>query len=143
SARTRLPELESPEQESIIVLLDRRVAGAHAHFLGIDDIAIGRMATEHLIQIGCRRIAHIRGRDISTAVQRFEGYREALAAHGLEYDEGLVLNRSSVDVGSVEQGAEAMKTLLAREQRPDGVFCFNDPLAVGAMRSIHAAGLRI
>jgi len=143
STRTRVPELEEPEQDAVFVLLDRKVPGAHAHFLGVDDKAIGRMATEHLIEVGCRRIAHIRGRDTSTAVQRYDGYREALAAHGLEYDESLVVSRSSVDVGSTEQGAEAMKTLLAREVRPDGVFCFNDPLAVGAMRSIHEAGLRI
>jgi len=143
STRTRLPELEQREQDAIFVLIDREVAGAHAHFLGMDDKAAGRLATEHLIQAGCRRIAHIRGRDTSPAVKRYEGYREALATHGLEYDESLVISRTSVDVGSTEQGTEAMKVLLDRPAPPDGVFCFNDPLAVGAMKAIHAAGLRI
>jgi LacI family transcriptional regulator len=143
STRTHLPELEQPDQDAVFVLIDRMVPNAQAHFLGLDDKAAGRIATEHLIQAGCRRIAHIRGRDTSPALKRYEGYREALAAHGLEYDENLVVSRNSVDVGSTEQGAEAMKILLERDSRPDGVFCFNDPLAVGAMKAIHQAGLRI
>jgi LacI family transcriptional regulator len=44
---------------------------------------------------------------------------------------------------SMEQGAEAMHTLLQRNPRPDGVFCHNDPLAIGAMNTILDAGLRI
>ena len=143
STRSRLPELEERDADSIFVLIDREIPEARAHFLGIDDKAAGRIATEHLIEVGCRRIAHIRGRETSTAVNRYEGYREALHAHGIEYDDTLVVSRTSVDVGSTEQGAEAIKTLLQRSPRPDGVFCFNDPLAVGAMKAIHAAGLKI
>ena len=143
STRTRVPELEQQQKDSVFVLIDREIPGAQAHFLGIDDKAAGRIATEHLIDIGCRRIAHIRGWETSTATRRYEGYREALRARGLEYDEDLVVSRSNADTRSAEQGAEAMRILLERSPRPDGLFCFNDPLAVGAMKAIYAAGLRI
>jgi LacI family transcriptional regulator len=142
STRSELPELEQ-EPDALFVLIDRDIPGAHANFIGIDDVAAGRIATQHLIDIGCRRIAHIRGRETSTAVRRYEGYREALQAGGLVYDEQLVVSRETVDTESTEQGAQAMQILLSRTPRPDGVFCFNDPLAIGAMKAIHAAGLRI
>jgi hypothetical protein len=54
-----------------------------------------------------------------------------------------VVRRSYVDIETTRQGAEAMRLLLERDPRPDGVFCFNDPLAIGAMSTILEAGLRI
>ncbi len=143
STRPHLPELESEPNDAVFVLIDRDIPGAPAHFIGIDDKAAGRIATEHLIDVGCRTIAHIRGRDTSTGLQRFEGYREALLARGLGYDERLVVSRTHNDTESTYQGAQAMQILLDRNVRPDGVFCFNDPCAVGAMKTIHAAGLKI
>jgi LacI family transcriptional regulator len=143
STRTRVPELEGEQGDEVFVLIDRDIPGANAHYIGIDDRAAGQIATNHLIDIGCRRIAHIRGRDTSNGVQRLEGYRDALRMHGINYDEALVISRSNVDAESREQGSQAMRILLDLNERPDGVFCFNDPLAIGAMKTIHAAGLRI
>ncbi len=125
------------------VLIDREVPGLPANFVGTDDEAAGRIATEHLIDQGCQNIAHIRGRENSTGVRRFEGYRQALQRRGLEYSERLVVSRSIVDIESTRHGAEAMQLLLRERPRPDGVFCYNDPLAIGAMNAILAAGLRI
>lgn len=125
------------------VLIDREVSGLAANFVGVDDVAVGRIATEHLIQQGYSRIAHIRGRDNSTGQRRFEGYRQALQRAGREYTEQLVVARSSVDVDSIRMGAEAMRMLLHRKPRPDAVFAYNDPLAIGAMNAILDAGLRI
>ena len=71
------------EKDEIVVFIDRQLSGPAANYVGTDDIAAGRIATEHLINIGCKRIAHIRGRDNSTGVHRFEGYRRALKAHNL------------------------------------------------------------
>lgn len=56
------------------VLIDRNFPGHPANFVGIDDVAAGRIATEHLINIGCRLVAHIGGRRNSTGVSRLEGY---------------------------------------------------------------------
>jgi LacI family transcriptional regulator len=125
------------------VLIDREITGLETNFVGVDDVAVGRMATTHLLQQGCQRIAHIRGRDNSTGLRRFEGYRQALKKAGCEFSEGLVVARSSVDVDSTRMGAEAMRLLLRRKPRPDAVFAYNDPLAIGAMEAILDAGLRI
>lgn len=125
------------------VLIDREIPGLSANFVGVNDETIGRLATEHLIDQGCRRIAHLRGGDNSTGSSRFEGYRQALIQRGLLYSGDLVVTQSSVDTDSMRIGAEAMRSLLQHKQRPDGVFAYNDPLAIGAMNAILDAGLRI
>ena len=125
------------------VLVDREFPGLAANFVGIDDEAAGRIATEHLVDQGCRTIAHIRGRDNSTGIRRFEGYKQALQRRGLHYSESNVVERQNVDSESTRHGAEAMRLLLDQESRPDGVFCYNDPLAIGAMNAILESGLRI
>ena len=125
------------------VLIDRDLTGLTANFVGINDEKAGRLATEHLIDMGCRRVAHIRGQDNSTGIGRFEGYKQALRHRGLPFSESYVVRRSYVDTETTRQGAEAMRLLLERDPVPDGVFCFNDPLAIGAMSTILEAGLRI
>ena len=131
------------EANQLVLLIDRSFGNPLDTFVGVDDRACGRLATEHLIQIGCRRIAHISGHENSTGSQRLEGYREALASHGLPRHDKLVISRTRVDTKSIEQGAEAAHLLLKQRRRPDGIFCYNDPLAIGAMRTILSAGLRI
>ena len=143
STQAHIVELDREQTDEVFILIDRDLPEARAHFIGIDDKAAGRIATEHLIDIGCRRIAHIRGGDNSTGLRRYEGYLEALSDHGIEFKESLVVRRSNVDYESQEQGAQAMQLLLDRKDRPDGVFCYNDPLAIGVMKTILAAGLRI
>jgi len=125
------------------VLIDREISGLAANFVGVDDRAVGRIATEHLIEGNRRRIAHIRGRENSTGMRRFEGYRQALLDAGLEYTDSLVVARSSVDIDSVRLGAEAMRILLKEKARPDAVFAYNDPLAIGAIHAILEAGFRV
>ena len=125
------------------VLIDRELAGLSANFVGTNDEAAGRLATEHLIDQGCKTIAHIRGRENSTGVRRFEGYKRALQRNGIPYSDSLVVARSMVDINSERMGAEAMRLLLKRRPVPDGVFAYNDPLAIGALEAILDAGLRI
>jgi LacI family transcriptional regulator len=125
------------------ILIDRDFPGSSENFVGVDDIAVGRIATQHLVDIGCKRIAHISGRENSTGIRRLEGYRQALSANGLKYRAEYVISRNSVDTESVAQGADAARALLRCKSRPDGIFCYNDPLAIGAMDSIYEAGLTI
>ncbi|MBB6144676.1 LacI family transcriptional regulator [Silvibacterium bohemicum] len=125
------------------VLIDREIPGISANFVGVNDEVAGQIATEHLIDVGCRTVAHIRGRDNSTGTRRFEGYKRALANRERPFIADLVVSRSSVDTDSIRQGSEAMRLLLDRKRRPDGVFAYNDPLAIGAMQAILDAGLRI
>jgi LacI family transcriptional regulator, galactose operon repressor len=130
-------------QSQPFVLIDRAFDDLEADFVGIDDVAAGRIATTHLIEIGRRNIAHISGRENSTGVRRKEGYIEALRAHKLPVREGYILSRDFVDIDSQRQGAEAMRQLLKASPRPDAVFCYNDPIAIGAMNVILDAGMRI
>lgn len=130
-------------QSQPYVLIDRELPQFAANFVGVDDTTAGRIATEHLLDIGCKRVAHIGGREDSTGMRRFEGYKQALQNRGLPFSEQYVVRRASVDTKSSEQGAEAMRLLMQRNPRPDGVFCHNDPLAIGAMNTILDAGLKI
>lgn len=124
-------------------LIDRALPGLAANFVGINDELAGTLATDHLLDIGCTRVAHIRGQDNSTGIGRFEGYKHALRRRGIPYSDDYVVQRNYVDTETTRQGSEAMRQLLERDPRPDGVFCFNDPLAIGAMSTILEAGLRI
>ena len=131
------------EHQTPYVLLDRRFSGLNAHFVGSDDEQIGRMATNHLIEQGCARVAHIRGREISTGTGRHDGFRQALAQHGrVAFPGYIVAGRTGDDAGD-QSGYEAMKQLLALDPRPDGVFCFNDANGIGVIKAITEAGLRI
>lgn len=126
------------------LLIDRRFTGLAANFVGVDDQAVGLLATRHLIEQGCRRVAHIRGPEVSTAQGRLEGYRQALHEAGMPMVTELVVSLGDSGDSRGEQGGyEAARQLLSRKQRPDGIFCMNDPSALGAMRAILDAGLRI
>ena len=125
------------------LLIDRKFDIEDGTFVGVDDVASGRLATEHLIEVGCKNIAHIGGRENSTGLDRLEGYRRALSAAGLPYLPKNVIHRTRVDTDSIGQGAEAARLLLQLKPRPDGIFCYNDPLAIGAMRVLLEAGVRI
>jgi LacI family transcriptional regulator len=139
---------QSPENELFgrirarkvpFVLIDRPIAGTRASFVGADNEAIGKLATEHLIAQGCRRIAHLRGPEIGIAAARMAGYRSALAKHKLVMPEGYIVEARY----DGDMGFRAMQTLLAVNPVPDGIVCYNDPVAIGAMRAILKAGLDV
>jgi LacI family transcriptional regulator len=121
------------------VLIDRPLKGVKADFVGADDEEIGRLATGHLIQRGCRAVAHVGCPQVATGPGRFKGYQTALAEAGLQAAESYIAEAAN----SIEAGQEAMSSLLRLRSRPDGVFCFNDLVAAGAMKAILDAGLRI
>jgi DNA-binding LacI/PurR family transcriptional regulator len=74
-------------------------------------------------------------------VGRQDGYHQALAHHDLSQFQGYVL--AGLDVDSWISGNEAMKKLLALAPCPEGVFCYNDPIAIGAIDAVLEAGLRV
>jgi LacI family transcriptional regulator len=104
-----------------------------------DDEMVGRLATTHLIDSGRRTIAHIAGPSIVHAKRRLAGYRAALKSHGLPARPDTVVRAGFMEA----DGYHAMKQLLAVKPRPDGVFATNDPTAIGAMKAIWEAGLKI
>jgi LacI family transcriptional regulator len=144
SAQWRVESFRAIEaQNRHYILIDRRFEGLPSHFVGTDDFEVGKIATEHLIQTGRRRIAHIGGKDISTATDRLRGYRNALIQNGVSENPEYVVSRSYADDAGDKTGYEAMKFLLGLKHPPDAVFCYNDPMAMGGMEAALDAGLRI
>jgi len=139
-SRTLRPCLERPAP---LVLLDRRFPDLRSRFVGVDDVRAGVIATRHLYDVGCRTIAHIAGPAVSTARDRETGYKQALMDAHLVPDPAYIISCYSPGEDQETTGLRAMQKLLALDARPDGVFCFNDPLAIGAMRAIGECGLRI
>ena len=121
------------------VLIDRPITGVSASFVGADNSEIGRLATEHLIEQGCRKIAHLRGPGIGIAAMRLAGYRGALVANKLIASPRYIVDASYDD----ETGYRGMQMLLRTDPIPDGVVCYNDPVAIGAMKAIAEAGLNV
>ena len=131
------------EQNIHYVLLDRRFPGLPANFVGVDDEYVGELAARHLMDVGCQRIAHIRGPEVSTALGRLEGFRRTLSHNRISLPPGyIVSSRSGDDAGDVS-GYEAMIQLLELKPVPDGVFCYNDPVAIGALQAALDRGLRV
>jgi len=120
------------------VLVDRRFTDARAPYVGADDEAIGRLATNHLIERGCRRIAHIAGPPLTTGVGRLKGYQDALREAGISLPDSYVVH--ATDDAS---GFQAAQLLLSLDPRPDAIFGYNDPTAAGAMKAILEAGIGI
>ena len=125
------------------VLLDRDIPGSKAPYIGMDDRLIGRIATAHLIETGCKRIGHIMGPPMSPGQMRFQGYKDALEAAGLRFREQYVVMPSEPGPRNFHHGFEATERLLREKPQIDGIFCFNDPMAIGAIEAVLAAGLQI
>jgi LacI family transcriptional regulator len=125
------------------VLFDRNFPHLAAHFVGSDDVAVGEMATRHLVDIGRKRIAHIGGKNTSPSFDRLRGYRNALIQFGLPtYDDYVVVRERVEEAGDIA-GFQAMQELLKLEQRPDAVFCYNDLTALGAIDATLKSGLQV
>jgi DNA-binding LacI/PurR family transcriptional regulator len=123
-----------------VVLVNDQHPGVVAHSVLIDNEQGTRALTEHLIAFGHRRIAYIGDQfGYQSDTERFMGYCGALAAAGLSLAEELVVRGD----GKPEAALRAMTALLALPQPPTAVCCYNDMSALGALRAIHAKGLRV
>jgi LacI family transcriptional regulator len=104
-----------------------------------DDEEVGRLATAHLIAQGRRAIAHVTGTSVVHAKRRADGYRAALKAGRLKARPEWIIRGGFKEA----DGYRAMQKLLGMKPRVDAVFAANDPSAIGAMKAIWDAGLRI
>jgi len=130
-------------QMTPFVLLDRAFPHLRANFVGTDDYAGGKLATEHLVQIGRKRLAYIGSPDLSPAADRFRGFRNSLQDHGVEVRETFIIPSGTVNDPGDNAGYEMMQQLLRGKPRPNGVFCHNDVIAIGAMKATLDAGLSV
>jgi LacI family transcriptional regulator len=120
-------------------VLVNRYSDQKDYFVGTDDKLGARLAAEHLLAQGHRRIAHLAGSPrYSTAVNRRRGYEEALKAAGIELDPALI-----VETGFVGAGVTATHRLLEGRKRPTAVVAVNDVAAVGAYDAAEKLGLHI
>jgi DNA-binding LacI/PurR family transcriptional regulator len=126
-----------------MVLLGERIFNGPKDHVTMQNVDGERAAVEHLLASGRRRIVALGahpGEVIGSAGLRLRGYREALTAHGVEYDERLTI---PVGTWHRRDGAEAMRAFLALGLPFDGIAAFNDTLALGALRVLQEAGLRV
>lgn len=125
-----LVDSEHPDFDSVSV--NNREGGVHA--------------TEHLIERGYQRIAHLAPNPASVpGRERCEGYKDALRAAGRPVDEQIIATSDEVERHGYTQasGYALMTTLLQRDERPDAVFAASDDLALGAIRAVRESGLDV
>jgi DNA-binding LacI/PurR family transcriptional regulator len=136
-------ELSAVRDETPIVLLGEKIGGADIDHVAFDNVAAARVATDHLLSLGRTRVAAI-GYQAGVVARsgvaevRRTGYEQALEAAGVPVRASLT--RTVAGFQRLE-GARAMESLLA--ERPDAVLCFNDQLALGALRTLAVAGVRV
>jgi len=107
-------------------------------YVDVDNIGGARMATEHLIRLGHKRIAMITGPlNMTPSRDRLDGFREVMAAHHLPVDDWAVVEGDFMEAG----GRAAMVHLLP--EKPTAVFVGSDSMAIGAIKAIRDTGLRI
>ena len=126
-----------------LLLLGERIFDGPADHVTMRNVEAARAATEYLLASGRRRIAVVgahEGEVIGSAGLRLRGYREALEAANVPYDESIVVETTLWDRAG---GANAMRDLLAGGASFDAVFGFNDTLALGAMRALREAGVGV
>jgi LacI family transcriptional regulator len=123
--------LKLKERGIPLILFDRSNDELEVSSVVIDDFLGAYKATEHLIQQGCRRIAHFTNtRKISIFKERLRGYREALLDNNLPYDETLVIESNL----QLEDGRNSAEQLLKLRERPDGIFSASALSIVGALQ---------
>lgn len=123
-----------------LVLFDRGNDKLGVSSVVIDDYDGAFKATEHLINQGYKRIAHISGpQHIQIFKDRFMGYRKALEQHHLPFHESMVMKG---DI-SIEAGSQAAKKLLSLPLPPDAIFAVEDFTALGAIKVLKENGIKI
>ncbi|MED4691271.1 LacI family DNA-binding transcriptional regulator [Peribacillus frigoritolerans] len=129
----RLNEIDTP-----MVLAVRELPGVNSDYVGIDYPEGARIAVDHLLGKGHKRIALLGGiKESSTWIERMEGYHEALSRAGLEVDESLVID----SVPTREGGLEAVLKVLENPNPPTAIFCFSDLIAFGVMQGLMMKGI--
>lgn len=123
-----------------LVVVGRSIAGLEECCLRVDDQRASYEATRYLVGLGHRRIAHIAGPSHhQDAVDRREGYLQALADAGLPADPGLIVEGNYTE----QSGLLAMQALLSRAEMFSAVFAGNDQMALGVLRALHELGRRV
>jgi LacI family transcriptional regulator len=118
-----------------IVAFTRPISGFD--YAGVDNVAGSELAIDHLSALGHRHIALIGGpSQLSSAQQRFLGYRQGLEKNGLPFQPDLFVEQAPTRKG----GFQGLMTALSLSPTPTAAVCFNDVVALGAIEALRAAG---
>jgi LacI family transcriptional regulator len=121
------------------VLIDRVFPSLNCHRVITDDYEVGRLATQHLADIGRRRIAHVRGPAMSTARQRLRAYQDTLEKAGLPVRPEWVVGGNF----RLEESRAAANQLMRLSSPPDAIFAASDLSAFGVVAGCRDCGLRV
>lgn len=120
-----------------MVCFDQKVAGIERDFVGSDNFLAGAMLTEHLLQLGHRRIAFIAGpQHMHTASERYRGFVETMASAGVEVNPNYVVDGQFTR----SAGYEAAMRLLIQPDRPTAILGANNAVALAALQAMQELG---
>lgn len=123
-----------------LILFDRGENDLNVDYIGIDDYNSSHVIVEHLVNQGCKRIAHIGGyKHTRIYNNRIRGYVDALKKHTLPLDAELLIESSL----TIKDGREKMQQLLSLKQRPDAVYAASDYAALGALQVLNENQIKI
>ncbi len=126
-----------------VVILGERIFNGPVGHVAMPNVDGARAAVRHLADRGCRRIAMLTGAEtaeVNVSQLRLTGYRLALESAGLPYDPALV---QRMDAMSMEAAAGRVRAMVAGGLDFDGLFCLTDTAAIGALRGLADAGVRV
>jgi LacI family transcriptional regulator len=123
------------------VVIGKKLSRLATANVSVSNYKGGRMACEYLIKTGCRRIAFLSApHDSMTALEdRFEGYRDALKAYGLPFEESFVFQSGT----SYQSATQKTLDMISADIGFDAVFASNDVLAIGCMNTLIDYGIRV
>lgn len=128
-------------QETPLVMFDKIAKVIKCSKVTIDDRKAAYTATQHLIDIGCKRIAHFRGPLLpQNSIDRFLGYKQALTDNNIVYDPSLVYLLNNM---SFEEGKFYANQLLKDHSDVDGIFINTDLVAIGAISEFNNQGIKV
>lgn len=138
---SRVERLADSGRLRVVVVWEAPKRERNISYVGFDNRQGAERMTEHLIDLGHRRIGLIVGpfSRIARAQHRLEGYRAALDRAGIAFDPDLVVERAP----GLLEGREAMEMLMRRKDRPTAVFAASDVLAIGALRGARSLHLSV
>lgn len=128
------------KKETPLVIFDRDCPELVASRVLLDNEQGGWLATKHLIEQGCKRIAFLGAqKQLSISISREKGYRRALEEAGIPYRPELIIH------GEFDKDDAYLRTMeeLRKKQKPDGIFAVSDRLAIGSYMAIKDKGLKM
>lgn len=138
---TDVQHLQELKDADLPFVLLADVPGINTDLVRADDESGAFEAAEHLIQLGCQKLAYISGpKEFHASDRRLQGFKKALEKHNIPFNDDCTFQSG----WRMEDGyATGLKIVANANVQPEGIFCYNDPVAIGLMRALLENGRRI